>query len=209
MDAREGGDYYAVCLAMLYALRRYMRPREKCSELPRCAPYKGPSLRRIHNMETAVAETEAPGRTDIPNAANQAALCAAGAEAKSVRWYPTDKQIETIAQICHEANRVVCAANGDLSFLQEPWPDSPEWQKASIRNGVRFHIDNKHADARDSHDRWMETKLRDGWRYGPVKDATKKEHPNLLPYNSLPPGEKLKDDLFRAIVHGYVRGLQR
>ena len=41
----------------------------------------------------------------------------------------------------------------------------------------------------------------EGWKYGPVKDAQKKEHPCFLPYAELPPEQKAKDYLFRAVVH--------
>jgi hypothetical protein len=116
-------------------------------------------------------------------------------------WSPDPHDIENAARICHEANRVICAINGDLS--QPTWEDAPDWQKESAREGVRFHLQKRHADGRDSHDKWMETKLLSGWRYGPTKDAAAKTHPCLLPYHALPDREKVKDDVFRAIVRGY------
>lgn len=137
---------------------------------------------------------EAGGSSDYANAAN----------AQLKRWQPDEKDIEDAARICHDANRAICTINGD--FSQPTWEDAPEWQKASAMDGVRFHIDNRHADGRQSHDRWMEVKLRDGWRYGPTKDAATKEHPCLLPYHALPQHERVKDDVFRAIVSGYFSG---
>ena len=106
------------------------------------------------------------------------------------RWEPTDADIEAMATLTHEANRVVCAMNGDWS--QPSWQDAPEWQKASARDGVRFHLANPCADGQASHDRWMEVKLRDGWRYGEAKDAEAKTHPCLLPYHALPANQRIK-----------------
>jgi hypothetical protein len=39
------------------------------------------------------------------------------------------------------------------------------------------------------HGRWNVERLRDGWRYGPVKDEQKKTHPCLVPWALLPDGE--------------------
>ncbi len=44
--------------------------------------------------------------------------------------------IESIAKICHEANRAYCATIGDASQL--PWEESPDWQRQSAINGVKF-----------------------------------------------------------------------
>lgn len=40
-----------------------------------------------------------------------------------------------------------------------------------------------------------------GWKYGPVKDPERKEHPCFVPYDGLPPEQRAKDYLFRAVVH--------
>ncbi len=54
--------------------------------------------------------------------------------------------------------------------------------------------------ARFEHDRWMNEKLRDGWRYGAVRDDAKKLHPALIPFDQLPEPEKEKDrDTIRQI----------
>src|SRR6185312_4891244 len=97
-------------------------------------------------------------------------------------------------------NRALCVINGDLS--QPAWDDAPEWQRNSATDGVKFHLNNPHANPQRSHHQWMEGKLRNGWRYGPTKNAETKEHPCLLPYHALPENEKVKDQIFSAIVRG-------
>lgn len=44
--------------------------------------------------------------------------------------------------------------------------------------------------AQNVHDVWAEGRLRDGWTYGPEKDAVLKKTPLLVPYEELPEREK-------------------
>lgn len=37
---------------------------------------------------------------------------------------------------------------------------------------------------------WAESRLREGWEYGPVFDGENKKHPCLIPYEQLPESEK-------------------
>ena len=108
---------------------------------------------------------------------------------------------EKAAQVCHETNRAFCLVfNGDNS--QKSWDEAEQWQRDSAVNGVKFVVENREKGLKpeDVHQAWMDAKLADGWKYGPIKDAEKKEHPCLVAYEELPEGEKKKDELFRAIV---------
>jgi hypothetical protein len=105
---------------------------------------------------------------------------------------------EQIARVCHEANRAYCESIGDAS--QKPWDQAEEWQRKSAVDGVAFARENPNAPARAQHDSWMADKLRDGWKYGPVKDPAKKEHPCLVSYGDLPEEQRRKDRLFQSLV---------
>jgi hypothetical protein len=111
--------------------------------------------------------------------------------------------IEDIARICHEANKALCESVGD--FSQKPWKEAEGWQRDSAITGVRFALDNPDAPASAQHDSWTQEKLSAGWKYGPVKDADKKEHPCLVPFEQLPPEQQAKDYLFKAIVRGLAQ----
>jgi hypothetical protein len=104
-----------------------------------------------------------------------------------------------IAQVAHEINRAYCQAIGDNS--QPEWVDAPLWQKESAITGVSFHLANPDASPSHSHESWLAQKEKDGWKYGPVKDPEKKEHPCYVPYEQLPVEQKAKDYLFRQVVH--------
>ena len=115
------------------------------------------------------------------------------------------EQIEQVAIVCHEANRAYCATIGDTSQLH--WHNAPEWQRASSIKGVEFHIGHlsagQKASPSASHESWLEEKKRDGWKYGPVKDAEKKEHPCFVAYDELPLEQRMKDYIFSAIVEAF------
>ena len=103
------------------------------------------------------------------------------------------------ARICHETNRGYCEALGDTS--QVSWEDAPSNIKESVVSGVRFHRANPDARPSGGHDSWLAFKKLDGWKYGPVKDSEKKEHPCFVPYEELPVEQRAKDYIFRAICH--------
>lgn len=107
---------------------------------------------------------------------------------------------EQIAKFAHEINRAYCASLGDDSHPS--WEDAPDWQKASVRAGVEMHLANPDATPEQSHESWLAQKTAEGWKFGAVKDADKKEHPCFLPYAELPAEQKAKDYLSRAVVHG-------
>lgn len=106
---------------------------------------------------------------------------------------------QEIARVCHEVNRAYCEALGDMS--QPAWACAPDWQKDSATLGVKLHTENPDAGPEASHESWMAQKIEDGWKYGPVKDPGKKEHPCIVPFSQLPPEQQAKDFIFRALVH--------
>ena len=101
--------------------------------------------------------------------------------------------VEVVARAAHEANRAYCLAHGDTS--QPPWESAAEWARTSARTGAQAVI-NGNRSSEYSHELWMKEKAADGWKYGPLKDPSKKEHPCMVSYRDLPKEQRLKDDLF-------------
>ena len=110
--------------------------------------------------------------------------------------------IERIAKVCYAANRTYCESIGDTS--QKPWDQAQQWQKDSALRGVAYALAHPGASPSEQHDAWLADRARDGWKFGPVKDPEKKEHPCFLPFSELPQEQKVKDYLFQAIVRAFV-----
>ncbi len=111
-------------------------------------------------------------------------------------------KVEQIARICHETNAAFCRAIGDDS--QKPWDEAEDWQRQSAVRGVAYALSNPDAPASAQHEAWLEDKLRDGWKYGTVKDSDKKEHPCIVDYEDLPLEQRIKDHLFKGVVRAFV-----
>jgi hypothetical protein len=109
-----------------------------------------------------------------------------------------EELVEKAARAAHEANRAYCGTMGDYS--QESWEEAPKWQRDSCRQGVRFVLENPDCLPEDQHENWMREKLVQGWKYGPVKDVTRKEHPCMVTYQDLPLSQRVKDSIFQAVV---------
>jgi hypothetical protein len=99
-----------------------------------------------------------------------------------------------------------------------PWEQLPETYKKSNFDQVAYHClrlrkfgigirpavdgcvrpftyrqDDLEAMAQDEHKRWMRERLRDGWRYGEVRDNEAKLHPSLVAWEHLGEEDRQKD----------------
>lgn len=115
-----------------------------------------------------------------------------------------DMMIEACAAAAHEANRVWCRAHVDHS--QVAWNDAPKCQQSSAVKGVEGVLAGNGPE--QLHQSWLREKEATGWKYGPVKDAAKKEHPCFVPYSDLPPEQKAKDDIFIDTVRAVASALR-
>lgn len=110
--------------------------------------------------------------------------------------------LEAIARTAHEVNRSYCLSLGDTS--QPSWEDAPDWQKDSAIKGVTFLRMSPNAGVVAIHHNWVMEKVLDGWVQGPVKDAHAKQHPCLVPFESLPKEQQAKDYLFVGTVRALL-----
>ena len=104
-----------------------------------------------------------------------------------------------IAKACHAMN-AAWAEHATPENPGEAWEDAPEWKRTAALAEVEAHLVNPNMNPAESHESWMEGKIRDGWVFGPVKDGDKKTHPLLIPYEDLPLAEQAKDALFKLTV---------
>ena len=120
--------------------------------------------------------------------------------------FGTTTLVLAIARVAHEANREYCKTIGDDS--QPHWNEAPAWQKDSAIKGAQFHLDSPESTPEQSHQNWLNQKTEEGWIRGDVKNVDRKEHPCMVPYDQLPADQKIKDYLFRGIVHSFSEGLK-
>lgn len=107
-----------------------------------------------------------------------------------------EAKIEICARVAHEANRAYCESIGDKSQL--PWESAPDWQRESCRKGIEGALIGFKPE--QQHRAWLDDKLAEGWSLGPVKDPELKTHPCMVPYEDLPPEQKIKDALYGRVV---------
>ena len=112
-------------------------------------------------------------------------------------------KVTLCAAAAHEANCLYCLALGDAT--QFHWDEAPAWQRTSAIKGVEGALAGNTPE--QSHESWLEEKRETGWKYGPVKDVEKKEHPCFLPYAELPAEQKRKDALYLNVVRAMAAGL--
>lgn len=124
-----------------------------------------------------------------------------------------------------KSGRMMDSDNKDPESPMKPWDKLSESLKASnreqasdIRNKLSmigceifpatrwdeplFEFTNEELEklSIQEHNRWMQEKLRKGWKYGPIRDNDEKIHNCLVPWEELPEHEKEKDrDAVRAI----------
>lgn len=106
--------------------------------------------------------------------------------------------VEQVAKICHEANRAYCEARGDNT--QRTWAHADDWQRVSAVEGVKTLLKYPGLTPQQVHENWLQRRVAEGWKYAPVKNAEKKEHPCICTYDKLPEGERAKDTLFMSVV---------
>lgn len=101
-----------------------------------------------------------------------------------------------IASVCHEANRGLQRLLGEqVNFA---WEATSPALKASAIDGVIEAQKGK--SPQELHENWVAFKDAEGWTHGPEKDFAKKEHPCMVPYDELPPEQRVKDAVFQAVV---------
>lgn len=115
---------------------------------------------------------------------------------------------EQIARICHAANRqlqqeIIEALPKGMPIKIAPsgaWEEEPQPIRQAMTAAVERIQQRFIRSPRQSHEEWVEARVKEGWVWGEVKNPVTKQHPNLVPYEDLPPEERRKDELFFNIV---------
>lgn len=122
------------------------------------------------------------------------AITAPGPSASAKRTYH-----EVIAEVVHEANRVLTAHAGDVP-VAAPWSEYPDGLRKSVIDGIESFIENPDVGPERQHEEWCRYKTEQGWTQNGIYSAEGKTHPHLKAYGALAPEVRLKDAMLRAIV---------
>ncbi|MBL7772555.1 MAG: hypothetical protein JNM95_06835 [Chitinophagaceae bacterium] len=106
--------------------------------------------------------------------------------------------VEHIAKVCHQAMKAFCETQQDYGLPD--WEEAEDWQHVSTIEGVTHRLAHPEQGFNAQHIQWMEEKVKQGWTFGLEKDADKKTHPCLVPFEELPLFQQQKDKLFCMIV---------
>lgn len=110
-----------------------------------------------------------------------------------------------VARVVHEAVRAWARSDGDTSI--KAWSRAPRWQREATLEAIAYRIEHPCAPASAQHNQWASQKRADGWKHGKTKDARKKTHPLLVPYEELSEFERRKDALVGAVIDSLIRPL--
>lgn len=112
---------------------------------------------------------------------------------KNSSMRPWDELTDDLRKANHDQAEDLDAKLAAVRCQIEPMPD---WTEPFFE----FTPGETESLSEREHIRWMDAKLRDGWRHGATKDSKARTHPCLVAYAELPEREKEKDrETVRAI----------
>lgn len=116
-----------------------------------------------------------------------------------------DDILELILTVVHNANAVLKKINGEK---HEELADMEPARRAGIKAAIKYALEND-TTPEESHNKWLEAQENLGYKYGIEIDRDKLLHPCMVPYYQLPAEQKLKDDMFVAIIQSFKEKIPR
>lgn len=104
---------------------------------------------------------------------------------------------QEMARVAHAVIRELQLVNGEPN-VAPPWDEAHPDGEPADTSQVEYALNG--GTAAEQRQEWVRWKLSQGWTYGPVKDAARKTHPDLMPDDELPPRARVKDDAYIAVV---------
>lgn len=106
---------------------------------------------------------------------------------------------ERRAIFVYEAARLQADAAG-APIIPPPWDMRESAFRGQFREVIAMMCsDERKANPAELHDDWVRAYEAMGWRYGPVRDADAKTHPDMVPFDELAFAEQIKDAVFVAL----------
>jgi hypothetical protein len=88
----------------------------------------------------------------------------------------------------------------DAPVVPEPWAERDEAFRSQFLDVIDMMCGpDRKSSPEELHDDWVRAYEAMGWRYGPVRDAEAKTHPDMVPFDDLEQREQDKDAVFIAL----------
>jgi RyR domain len=85
-------------------------------------------------------------------------------------------------------------------IVPPPWADrEPAFRTQFLKVIEMMCGPDRKSSPEELHDDWVKAYEAMGWRYGEVRDAEAKTHPDMVPFDKLGPEEQVKDAVFIAL----------
>lgn len=111
---------------------------------------------------------------------------------------PQNLSYVEIAKKGFELINLIRIWNNENDF--EEWDDISYERKIILTENVKQVENNPNTTAEVEHNIWAKSRLKNGWKYSPVTNRTKKLHSCLVPYSELNFYQKLKDKMWLKLV---------
>lgn len=115
--------------------------------------------------------------------------------------------IREIAYLLHTITSVFDRPDGSVVMT---WAELPEEKKVLAQTAVLVIwmrlTAGEDLTPQEAHRIWMIGKLNNGWTHGKEFCDEKKTHPCIVPFEELPPIERLKDELWITLIKLFHQG---
>jgi hypothetical protein len=110
----------------------------------------------------------------------------------------------TIEELIYDIDRLEAIYAG-RTVVPEPYHQRSEdfrnqFQKLIEDYFIRIEDGDGLPTPREAHQSWCRAYLKMGWVHGPTRSRDAKTHPDLVPFEQLPPDEQEKDRIFLLTV---------
>ena len=109
---------------------------------------------------------------------------------------------QEIAKIAHKAHRAYCKSIGHKT--QPKWKDLTEDHKSVITTSVYMIKKGAIKTQQQSHNRFVKSKIANGWKYGQEYCPKKKTNPRLVGFKDLSLEDRTKEMIFFTVVKNNI-----
>ena len=111
------------------------------------------------------------------------------------------KMIEQIAKTAHAIHRAYCLEMGIPT--QPKWENVENGHKDVVYNSIRHIIQGSIKSVEESHNKFVESKYAQGWRFGEVYSIEDKLNPRMVDFSRLTMEQRVKERLFFECVSSF------